>query len=160
MVSTSDLISNSSSPWTNPLVTVLSTPITIGIPVTFTFHNFSVLSQGPDTYLSFSFLSILLCGLAGQQSPQFSRFSFFFTITMSVCLAEIRWSVCISKSPGSLCISVSWTDSGLLLLLLFTSLRVFQTSVSWWFLTGVWVTTSLLKSPGLFSVFCPMLIKL
>ena len=26
----------------------------------------------------------------------------------------------------------------------------------WWFLTRVWVTTSFLKDPGLFSVFCPM----
>ena len=32
-------------------------------------------------------------------------------------------------------------------------LRVFHTSVGWCFLTGVWVTTNLLKSPGLFSVF-------
>ena len=34
-------------------------------------------------------------------------------------------------------------------------LRVFHTSDSWWFLTGVWVT-SFLKSPGLFSVFWPI----
>ena len=32
-------------------------------------------------------------------------------------------------------------------------LRVFHTSISRWFLTGVQVTTSLLKSPGFFSVF-------
>ena len=31
-------------------------------------------------------------------------------------------------------------------------LRVFHTSVSWWFHTGVWMT-SRLKFPGLFSVF-------
>ena len=36
------------------------------------------------------------------------------------------------------------------------SLRVFQISVSWWFSTGVWVTASLLKSPGLFTVFWPI----
>ena len=29
--------------------------------------------------------------------------------------------------------------------------RVFHISVSWWFFTGVWVTASLLKSPGLVS---------
>ena len=43
-----------------------------------------------------------------------------------------------------------------LLLLLFYSLRVFHTSVSWWFPNRVWVTAGLLKSPGLFSVFCPI----
>ena len=35
-------------------------------------------------------------------------------------------------------------------------MRVFHTSVSRWFLTGVWVTTSLLSSPRLFSVFWPI----
>ena len=34
-------------------------------------------------------------------------------------------------------------------------IRVFHISVSWWFFTGVWVIASLLKSPGLFSVFWP-----
>ena len=33
------------------------------------------------------------------------------------------------------------------------SFRVFHNSVSWWSFTGVWTTASLLKSPGLFSVF-------
>ena len=42
----------------------------------------------------------------------------------------------------------------------FTLMRVFLTSVSWWFLTGVCVTASLLKSPGLFSVFWLILIML
>ena len=31
--------------------------------------------------------------------------------------------------------------------------RVFHISVSWWFFTGIWLTASLLKSPGLLSVF-------
>ena len=35
----------------------------------------------------------------------------------------------------------------------FYSLRIFHIIVSWWFFTGVWVTTTPLKSPGLFSVF-------
>ena len=39
-------------------------------------------------------------------------------------------------------------------------MRVFHTSVSWWFLTGVIVIASLLKSLGLFLVFWPILIKL
>ena len=40
----------------------------------------------------------------------------------------------------------------------FTLLRVFHTSVSWWLFAGVWVTASLLKSLGLFSVFWSILI--
>ena len=43
----------------------------------------------------------------------------------------------------------------LLLLLLLLFIRVFHISVSWWFFTSVWVTASLLKSPGLVSGFCP-----
>ena len=33
----------------------------------------------------------------------------------------------------------------------FIPLRVFHTNASWWFLSGVWVTASLIKSPGYFS---------
>ena len=42
----------------------------------------------------------------------------------------------------------------------FTNLRVFHTSVNWWFSSGVWVTASLLKSPGSFLVFGQILIIL
>ena len=48
----------------------------------------------------------------------------------------------------------------LLLLLLFHSLWVFHSSVSWWSLTGILVTASFLKYPGLSSVFWPILIIL
>ena len=34
-------------------------------------------------------------------------------------------------------------------------IRAFHVGVCQWFFTGVWVTASLLKSPGLFSVFWP-----
>ena len=37
------------------------------------------------------------------------------------------------------------------------SLRVFHISISWWSFTGVWVIASLLKFPGLLSVFCTIL---
>ena len=40
----------------------------------------------------------------------------------------------------------------------FTLWEFFPTSLSWWFLAGVWATASLLKSPGLISVFWPILI--
>ena len=48
----------------------------------------------------------------------------------------------------------------LLLYYYYYSLRVFYTSISWWSFTGVWVTASLLKSTGLFSVFWPILAML
>ena len=89
MVSTHPLISMTSSSCTDPLVTVPRAPITTGITTTFMFQSFF---QSPDTYLSFSFLSILLCALLGLQSSQFGKFVFFFfllTIIRSVNLAEI-----------------------------------------------------------------------
>ena len=40
----------------------------------------------------------------------------------------------------------------IIIIIIDTPFRVFHTGVSRWFLTGVWVTASLPKSPGLFSV--------
>ena len=40
----------------------------------------------------------------------------------------------------------------------FTLLSIFLTSVSWWFLTGVWVTYNHLNSPELFSLFWPIIV--
>ena len=69
MVSVQHLIFKSSSPCTNPVVTVPRASIT------FMFHGFYFYSQASSRiYPSFRFLSILLCG---QQSPQFGKFSFF-----------------------------------------------------------------------------------
>ena len=82
---------------------------------------FSVPYQGQGTYLSFCFLSVLLCGLPRRQSPQFDRFSLGFLflgmgekglliITRSGRLVEIKWFICISKSQRNLCVSFSRTD--------------------------------------------------
>ena len=43
----------------------------------------------------------------------------------------------------------------LIIIIIIIVIRVFHISVSWWSFTGVLVTASLLKSPGLFSYFCP-----
>ena len=54
--------------------------------------------------------------------------------------------------------TLSWSLSNyirVILFLLIFSLRVFHISFSWWSFTGVRVTASLLKFPGLFSVFWP-----
>ena len=46
------------------------------------------------------------------------------------------------------------------IIIIIYSFRVFHISVNWWFYTGVWVTASLLKSPGLVSGFWPFLTTL
>ena len=48
----------------------------------------------------------------------------------------------------------------LFLLLLFYSLWVLHTSFIWWSFREVWVAASLLRSPGLFSAFYPILTML
>ena len=119
------------------------------------FHNFFN-SRARSRYLSFFLLSFsFLCSQPVQLSSQFCYFSFFLVL--------IRWSVCMSKSHKSLCVSFSRTDAGLCIYHYnnyYYSLRCFPTSVSWRSLTEVWVTTSLLKSPGLFSVFWAILTML
>ena len=115
MVSTRPPTSKSSSPFSNPLVTVPNAPITIGIIVTCMFHS----------YPSFHILSVLFCGQPGQQSRQFCKFLFFLflffffflIIIRSGVLAEITWSVC--KSHRSLCMLFSRTGSGLCIYHLF-----------------------------------------
>ena len=91
MVSTRLSTSKSSSPFSNPSVTVPNAPITIGIIVTCMFHSF---------FNPLKKVEVLI-----------------------------------------------------IIIIIIYSFRVFYTSVSWWFSTGVWVTPSLLKSPGLFWVF-------
>ena len=76
------LISMSSSPCINLLVTLPRTPITISIAVTFMFHSFSIPKQGPGNDLSFRFISIFLCDQAGIakftiRQVLFFSFSFF-----------------------------------------------------------------------------------
>ena len=47
-----------------------------------------------------------------------------------------------------------------IILIFFYYLRDFHINVSWWSSTGIWMKTSLLKSPGLFPVFWPFSIML
>ena len=95
MVFTRPSTSKSSSPFNNHLVTVPKAPITIGIIVTFMFHSFFKSLARSRYYSSFHILSVLFCGQPGQQSPQFCKFSFFFSLIIirSGLLGEIRWSV-------------------------------------------------------------------
>ena len=64
MVSTHPFIFKSSSPCTNPLVTVSKATIKIGIIATFMFHSFFN-SLARSKFLSFFSLSILFCGQPG-----------------------------------------------------------------------------------------------
>ena len=80
---------------------------------------------------------------------------FFLLIILRSCrLAEIRVSVYMPKSQSESHSPRQMLGCAYTIITIY-SLRVFHFSVSWWSFTGVWVTASLLKSPGLFSVFCP-----
>ena len=114
MVSTRPPTSKTTCPFTNPLVTVSKTPITIGIIVTCMFEFFNSLAR--SRYLSFfshSFSFILWStGTAKSTILQFLSF-FLLIIILSSLLAQIRWSVCMSKSHRSLCVLFSRIGDGL-----------------------------------------------
>ena len=111
--------SNSSRPFNNPLVIVPKAPITIGTIVTFMFHSFfNSLAR------SHSFRFILW--YAGAAKSTISQILFFVVDYYKV------WSS--GRDKCIIIIMYSW--------------RVFHISVSWWSFTWVWVTASLLKSPG------------
>ena len=132
MVPTRFLISKSSSFCTNPLVTVLRTPIIIGITVSFIFHIFSS-SLARSTYLFFpSFFQFY------STAKSLGSLCFWLAITKFCRLAEVWWSVCISKSQtvfvrfilqDRLLLLSSSSSSLLLLLLLLLNMAVF-----FWFL--------------------------
>ena len=82
---------------------------------------------------------------------------------------QISWFIgIVLRAPFLFDISVSFMlhsfffqfSDKVQIIIIITPLRVFPTSISWWFSTGVWVTASFLKSPGLFSEFWPILIML
>ena len=134
-----------------------NTPITIGTIVTFMFHSFFN-SLARSRYLSFFYLSFRFilwsAGTAKSTILQILFFFFLLIVMRSGLLTGIRWSVCILKSHKSL-----W-EIVIIIIIITYSFRVFQISVSWWFFSGVWVTASLPKSPGLFPVFWPFSIML
>ena len=91
-VSTRPPSSKSSSPFSNPLVTVPNAPITIGIIVIFLFHSFFQFSSKVEVliflFTFFQFYSVV--------SPDnFANSLFLLIIIWSGLLAEIRWSVCM-----------------------------------------------------------------
>ena len=83
---------------------------------------FSILLQGRGTYPSFHILSVLFSCQAGQQSPQFWIFSFFFVHYYKVwCSGDllhslIMWLIISSLSPHSLHLLFCWVFSILTLI--------------------------------------------
>ena len=77
-----------------------------------------------------------------------------------LCIFDIASLHCLPVLMTATGASFSWASIlffsvRYVIIIIIYSSRVFQISMSWWFFTGVWVTTSLLKSPGLVSVFRP-----
>ena len=134
MVSTCPPASKSSSPFNNPLVTVLIASITNGTIVTFMFYSFFN-SLARSRYLSFfshSF-SFILWSAGTAKSTIFQILFFFLVIIIrSGLLAEIRWSVCMSKSHRSLCVSFSWTAAWLCIYHLFVWSNLNFLHISQW----------------------------
>ena len=114
MVSTHPPTSKSSSPFSNPFVTIPNAPITIGIIVTCMFHRFFN-SLTRSKYLSFfshSF-SFILWSAGTAKSTILQVLFLLLIIIKSGLLAGIRWSVCMLKSHRSLCVAFSRTCAGL-----------------------------------------------
>ena len=129
MVSTRPLISKSSSPSNNPLVTVPKAPITIGIIVTFLSHSFFN-SLARSRYLSFFFFFFFVffqfysvasweSKVHNSASSLFSFFfvCFFFFFCLHVSLLQDQvfwlrlgdpfvsqnpWGIFVSRSPGQI----------------------------------------------------------
>ena len=81
---------------------------------------FSILLQGPVTYFSFHFSSVLPCDYPEKSAVQwFSFLLLLLTITRSGCPAEIKWSFYISKSQRIWCGTFSRMDSWLCIYYLF-----------------------------------------
>ena len=134
MVSTRPLTSKSSSPFSNPLVTVPNAPITIGIIVTWMCHSFFN-SRARSRYLSFfSHFSVLSCGQLELQSRLCCKFSSFCWLLLGL---------------------IFWPRLGDPLLLLYHSFKFFTLALACGILLEFeWQQFSC--SPGLFWVFWPV----
>ena len=122
IVSTHPFMPKSSSRCTNPLVTVPSASITIGISITFRLYIYlnpfaKSWSISLFTYLQFYAVVSRNDKVHHSLGSHFFLFLFYFLLLLG--LVEIRWSIRISKSQKILCVSFSRTDSGLCIYHLF-----------------------------------------
>ena len=119
-ISTRPLIFMSSSPCTNPLMTVPRAPVHRHFHVP-QFFQFS----GKVNVLIFLFVFFQFYSMVNRDSKVHNSVSFFcfcfcfFIIINSGHLAEIKWFASMLKSQRNLCISFSRTDSGSLIYHLF-----------------------------------------
>ena len=113
MVLICSLIFNSSNPHSKPLGTVPGAPITIGITITFMFHNFfNFLARSKHLFL-FSLSLFFIMWSAGTVKSTIRQVLIFLSIiTKSGLLARIKGSVSFSKY-SILWVSFSRMDSGL-----------------------------------------------
>ena len=111
IVSIHPLISKSSSPCTNPLVTLPSAPIIIGITVTFMFHSFFSNFLGSSRYLSLFSLSFSF--------NLWSAGTAKFTIRQVLFFVEYHKVWSSGRDLVILCVSFSGMDSELCIYHLF-----------------------------------------
>ena len=124
MVPTRPPTTKSFRSFSNPLVTVPNTPVTIGIIVTCMFHSFFN-SLARSRYLSlFSHSFSLILWSAGTAKSTILQVLFFLLIIIrSGLLAKIRWTVCMLKSHRRIIF---------IIIIIVTSWELFLTCVSWW----------------------------
>ena len=155
MVSTRPPTSKSSSPFSNPLVTVPNAPITIGIIVTCTFHSFFLNSLARSRYLSLvsNSFSFILWSAGTAKSPILQVLFFFFLLIIikSGLLAGIRWSVCMLESHRSLCMAFSRIGAGLCIYHLFVWSNLSFLHIS------PWITLPTQSSLALYSLCANLL---
>ena len=125
----------SSSSWTNRLMTVPITPITVSSIVSLKFHSFSVLWQGPGTYLSFHFPSVFTNGQLKLQCTLFGWLSLWLTFTCLIVwlilddpfvsqnikiifvihflgwILDCEYRICLSVNIQYFCTIPSWSPS-------------------------------------------------
>ena len=112
MVFTRSLISKSSSPCTNPLVTVLRASIKIGITVTFMFHSFfSPLAR--SRYLSLFSLSFsFTLWSAGTAKSAIRHVLFhFFLLSLGLIVWPRIGDLFVSQNPREFYVSFTRTDT-------------------------------------------------
>ena len=129
-VSTHPPTSKSSSPFSNPLVTVPNAPITIGIIVTCIFDSFFQFPSKVEVLiLLFTFFQFYSVVRQDSKVDYFASSLFFLLIIMrSRLLAGIRWSVCMLKSHRSLCVAFSRTGAGLYIIII---IIIINNGITW-----------------------------